>query len=104
MTTALLYGVGLGIGFLTYLRHGTFVVVTGAALASGDPLTGALLCAPFGIARGLSALVSRRATSGEDTATIVTHLEEVAMGRWPRIANGLALVAVAGVGVVAAWA
>jgi hypothetical protein len=95
MTTAVLYGAGLGIGFLTYLRHGTFVVVTAAALAFGDPLLGAALCAPFGLARGLTALVSRQAASGEDTAAIVTRLEEVASGNSPRIANGLALAGLA---------
>jgi hypothetical protein len=95
MTTAILYGAGLGIGFLTYLRHGTFVVVTAAALTFGDPLLGAALCAPFGLARGLTALVSRQARSGEDTAAIVTRLEQLAIGRWPRLANGLVLVTLA---------
>ena len=34
---AVLYGAGLGIGFLTYLSDGTLVVVAFAALASGTP-------------------------------------------------------------------
>ena len=40
---AFLYGVGLGVGFLTYLTHGTLVVVAVAAVASGRPLS-ARLC------------------------------------------------------------
>src|SRR5262245_626159 len=35
---AFLYGLGLGPGFLTYLTHGTLVVVALAAVASGSPL------------------------------------------------------------------
>src|SRR4029453_11651572 len=50
---ASLYGIGLGPGFLTYLSHGTVVVVSVAAFASGRPLVGAALLAPFGLARGL---------------------------------------------------
>lgn len=91
-TTAALYGAGLGIGFLTYLRHGTFVVVTGAAVATGDPLTGALLATPFGVARGLTALVARRSTSGEDTSELVAGLEKLAETRGPRVVNAAALV------------
>src|SRR4029450_5381056 len=55
--TAFLYGAGLGVGFLTYLAHGTLVVVAVAAVASGKPLVGAALLAPFGLARGLLALL-----------------------------------------------
>lgn len=100
-TTAALYGAGLGIGFLTFLRHGTFVVVTGAAVATGDPLVGPLMATPFGVARGLSALVARRATSGEDTSELVAGLEKLAETRGPRIVNAAALVAM-GVAVLLA--
>lgn len=34
--SAFLYGVGLGIGFLTYVRYGTLVAVSSAAIASGE--------------------------------------------------------------------
>jgi hypothetical protein len=100
-TTAALYGAGLGIGFLTFLRHGTFVVVTGAAVATGDPVVGALLAAPFGVARGLTALVARRSTSGEDSSELVAGLEKLAETKGPRIANAAALVVVAGSAVLA---
>src|SRR5712691_8356440 len=41
-----LYGAALGVGFLTYLAHGTLVVVAFVAVASGRPEIGALLVAP----------------------------------------------------------
>lgn len=51
--TSMLYGLGLGVAFFTHLSFGTFVVVAIAAVATGDPLGGALLCAPFGLGRAL---------------------------------------------------
>lgn len=51
--TALLYGLGLGTAYFTSLRFGTFVVVSAAALAAGDPLVGAAMTAPFGLGRAL---------------------------------------------------
>jgi hypothetical protein len=92
---ALLYGLGLGVGFLTFLTYGTFVVVAAAALLSGDPLLAIALCAPFGLARGLSVTVSRRAESGEAAAAVVDRLERRALGRMPRAVNALALAAIA---------
>jgi site-specific recombinase len=59
---ALLYGLSLGIGFLTFLTFGSFVVVSVVAIASGSPLEGAVLCGSFGLARGLAVLI------GADTA------------------------------------
>ncbi len=56
-TAAFLYGVGLGIGFMTFLSYGTFPVAATAALASGDPFVGAVICGMFGAARGLSIAV-----------------------------------------------
>ncbi|MGH2636940.1 MAG: hypothetical protein ACRDHU_12455, partial [Actinomycetota bacterium] len=61
-----LYGLGLGVGFLTYLSHGTLAVVAAAAVASGRPLVGAAVLAPFGLARGLTAVVAIRATTPEE--------------------------------------
>src|SRR4029450_7513290 len=55
---ATLYGAGLGIGFFTYLGHGTLVVVAAGATASGNPAVGALIVATFGLVRGLSAVTS----------------------------------------------
>jgi hypothetical protein len=91
---AFLYGVGLGPGFLTYLGHGTLVVVSVAAVASGHPLVGAALLAPFGLARGLGPVLAFGVRSPSDGAALVDRLgRSGSRGRW-RIANGVALVAV----------
>jgi hypothetical protein len=94
-----LYGVGLGVGFLTFLTYGTFVAVSVAAVATGDPLLGAAICLPFGLARALTVVLSRRATSAESAARIVDRLERLALRRLPRLANAAALTAVALVAV-----
>jgi len=92
--TAFLYGAGLGVAFFTYLTFGTFLVVTAAAVASGDALAGALLCMPFGLVRGLSVLVaSRRAPEN-----VVEALDALATTSAPRLANA---AAAAGVGAAA---
>jgi hypothetical protein len=92
---AVLYGLGLGVGFLTFLTYGTFVAVAAAALVSGDPLLGIALCAPFGLARGLSVTVTRRAEDGEAAAAVVDRLERAALRRLPRVVNVLALASIA---------
>ena len=97
---AFLYGVGLGPGFLTYLSHGTVVVVSVAAFASGRPLVGAALLAPFGLARGLGPVLAFGVRSPSDGATLVERLERSASrARW-RVANALALAAVSAAMVV----
>jgi len=53
-----LYGAGLGVGFLTFLAHGTLVVVASAAIAIGDPRWGAVVVGSFGLARGAAIVVS----------------------------------------------
>jgi methylamine utilization protein MauE len=85
--SAFLYGLGLGIGFLTYVRYGTLVAVSAAAIASGDPLIGAALMAPFGVARGLSVAVVWSGTSAERVQRVFDHLGSLAEGPMPRIAN-----------------
>ena len=91
---AFLYGVGLGPGFLTYLGHGTLVVVSVAAVASGHPLVGAALLAPFGLARGLGPVLAFGVRSPSDGAALVDRLgRSGSRDRW-RLANGVALVAV----------
>ena len=99
---ALLYGLGLGVGFLTFLSFGTYVAVAAAALASGDPLIGALLCMPFGLARGLSGMVSSRTGSADAAASVTDRLEELAGGRLPRAVNALALAALFGTAALSA--
>ncbi len=100
LVAALLYGAGLGIGFLTFLRHGTFVVVSTIAVTGGDPLLGALVTAPFGLARGLSVLAGSRARTEDDSSLLVARLEHVSQTRWPNLANGLACVALAALAAI----
>ena len=90
-TTALLYGAGLGFGFGTHLSHGTLVAVSVAAALSGDPLLGALLCAPFGLTRAASAVVA----GARDPAAAVNRLDELAVTPLARIANAAALTVIA---------
>ena len=91
---AFLYGIGLGPGFLTYLSHGTVVVVSVAAFASGRPLLGAAVLAPFGLARGLGPVLAFGVRSPSDGAALVERLERSASrARW-RVANAVALTAV----------
>jgi hypothetical protein len=97
---ALLYGIGLGPGFLTYLGHGTVVVVSVAAFASGRPLVGAAVLAPFGLARGLGPVLALGVRSPSEGAALVERLERSAsLARW-QVANALALSAVAAAIVV----
>src|SRR5438874_13237610 len=92
--TSFLYGLGLGVGFLTYLSFGTLVAVGGVAVASGRPLVGLAVMAPFGLARGLSVLVAREATTSEGVDRTIDRLDALALSRWPRVFNGLVLSAV----------
>lgn len=48
---AALYGGALGVGFLTFVRHATLLAVVVAAASTGDPVLGAAIVAPFGLAR-----------------------------------------------------
>ena len=89
---AALYGAGLGVAFATFLSFGTFVAVAVGAMAGGDPLLGALLCAPFGLARGVAVGVVGF-HSGEPGAT-VAGVARVGAGAAPRTINAIALLAV----------
>jgi len=94
---ASLYGAGLGVAFLTFLGYGTFVAVATGAIVSADPIVGAALSAPFGLARAASiAVVGWRST--DPTAT-VSSVSAAAASPIPRLLNaaGLAAVGVAGV-------
>lgn len=90
-TSALLYGVTLGVGFGTFLSHGTLVVVAVAAALSGDPITGAMVCAPFGVVRALSAV----AAGARDARAAVDRLDELATTPVARVVNLTALTALA---------
>lgn len=91
---AFLYGAGLGVGFLTYLSFGTFAAVMAGAVASGDALTGALVCAPFGLGRALA--VAAVAAAGHP----VERLDDLAGSGRLRAVNAAALLAV-GIAAVA---
>jgi MFS family permease len=93
-----LYGLGLGIGYLTFLTFGTFVAVTAGAVASGSPALGALVCGPFGLARGLSILLASR----RGGAATLDRLDAMSTTRGPRLVNAAALAAVAACGLIAA--
>ena len=97
---AFLYGAGLGIGFLTFLGHGTLVVVAVGAASTGRPLLGALVMAPFGLARGLAPLVAAGSTAPEDGARLVDRLSSMS----GRLRSGLNAAALVTVGFVAAAA
>jgi hypothetical protein len=86
-TAAFLYGLGLGIGFLTYLRFGTLVVVSAVAVGSGDPVAGAVVLAPFGVARGLSVAVVWAGVSTDRVQRVTGRLESLAEGSLLTIAN-----------------
>jgi hypothetical protein len=88
---AFLYGLGLGPAFLTYLGHGTVVVVSVAAFASGRPLVGAAVLAPFGLARGLGPVLAFGVRSPGDAAALVERLDRFASRGRLRVANALAL-------------
>ena len=97
---ALLYGAGLGVGFLTFLGHGTLVVVTVGAAATGRPFLGALVMMPFGLARGLAPLVGARSRDAEDGALLVDRLSSMS----GRVRSGLNVAALLVVAVAAAAA
>lgn len=98
---AMLYGAGLGIGYMTFLRFGTYVAVSVAALASGDLFIGAVFGGAFGLARGITALAASRTTGADGAGLVVARLEAIAASRGPHVANGLMCILVAGAALVA---
>jgi hypothetical protein len=83
---AALYGGALGVGFLTFVTRATLVVVAAAVIASGEPVVGAMLMAPFGFARALGAVA---AGSGDER--IVDRLARVGGHRTVTLANAAAV-------------
>jgi hypothetical protein len=98
---AALYGAGLGVGFFTYLSHGTLVVVSLGAVATGDALVGALVVAPFGLARGLSAARASGVGTQQESQDLVDRLAG-SPERRRAIANGVSLIAIAALATTAA--
>ena len=97
VVASFIYGLGLGVGFLTYLSFGTLVAVAAVAVASGSPPLGAVLLGSFGLARGLSVLVSASATKTETVGVVTDRLDRLALSRWPRLLNGTILAVVAAI-------
>jgi hypothetical protein len=93
--SSFLYGAGLGIGFFTFLRFGTYVAVSGAALLIGDPLIGMLICLPFGLTRGLTVILTVNVTEPADAGGLVDILDRWGSTPWPRLFNAVALSCVA---------
>jgi hypothetical protein len=99
--SSFLYGAGLGIGFFTFLRFGTYVAVAVAALLSGSPLVGLFVCLPFGLTRGLSVILTARATRPGDPGALVDALDRWGSTPWPRRVNALALGSIAAAALLA---
>jgi hypothetical protein len=98
-----LYGLGLGIGYVTFLSFGTYVAVTVAAVVSGSPATGAAVVGAFGLTRGLAVLVAWRATTEPRVARLGSTLDRLASSPGVRAANGVALLVVAVAAGASAW-
>src|SRR5919108_2844031 len=101
-TAAWLYGVGLGVGFATHLRHGTLVAVAAASVASGDPVVAAGVMAAFGLARSMAVAGAWLTTGDVDVGSVTASLERLALRPGVGIGNGVALGAVALLGAAAA--
>jgi hypothetical protein len=95
-----LYGAALGIGFLTFLRYGTLVAVSAVAVASGDPMWGAAVMVPFGIARTAAMAVVAAARAPDDVSRVVDRLERLGSARIPGTVNGVVLVGVAAAAIL----
>src|SRR5918992_2481483 len=101
-TAAFLYGLGLGPGFLTYLRHGTLVAVAAVAMASGSPGIAALVVLPFGLARAVTVLAAAPGTTSRRMERVMARLDALGTSAVPRIVNGVFLVLLAVVAAVVA--
>ena len=93
--SGMLYGFGIGIGYLTYLSFGTYFAVTVAAVATGNVLLGAALTAPFGFGRGLSVALANRRAGSDERPTGIESIDALAGTRWPKATNALVLSLVA---------
>jgi hypothetical protein len=87
-TAALLYGLSLGIGFLTFLTFGTFVVVSVSAFAWGSPWLGAAWCGSFGLARGVAVVAG-------SSGAVEGAIEQTRVRLGAQVTNALALLGIA---------
>jgi hypothetical protein len=90
----MLYGFGIGLGYLTYLSFGTYFVVTIAAGATGDVFLGAALTAPFGFGRGLSVALANLRAGSSDRPSGIDAIDDLARTRLPKLANAVVLACV----------
>lgn len=97
---ATLYGAGLGVAFLTFLSFGTFVAVAAGAVVGGDPLLGALICAPFGLARAIA--VAFVGVRSRDPGRSVSEIARIGSGPSPAAINTLALATIGATALVSA--
>lgn len=96
-----LYGAGLGVGFATHLRFGTYVAVAAAVLASGSPGAGALVCGAFGAARAAAVAAGARARDGDEAEAALESIERLGRTRLPATVNAAALAGIVAVAIVA---
>src|SRR5918996_4059421 len=101
-TAGALYGVGLGFGFATHLRHGTLTAVAAASVAWGDPAIAAVVMGTFGLARSAAVAAAWVAAGDRDVDALTEALERLALRPGARILNGVSLAAVAVFGALAA--
>jgi hypothetical protein len=102
--TALLYGGGLGLGFVTYLPVATLLVVCGGVALVAGPLGGAAALSGFGLGRAVVLFVTTRGVKTYECATgRVESLAGWERGGRLRRANGLALVVLGALLLLAAF-
>ncbi len=101
-----LYGVGLGVGFLTYLTRGTLLVIASFAFVSARPVIGLLVMVPFGLARSGAVLIAAGVRTEHEARELVHRLAESSRRAGWLAANVIAtgaIAAVAGRESIRAW-
>lgn len=92
---ALLYGLGLGVGFFTFLTFGTYAAVATGALVSGNALLGSLLMGTFGLVRSVAVATGAFPHGNHDPDTwpseVVDRFSAPRLRDRARLINGLAL-------------
>jgi Methylamine utilisation protein MauE len=96
-TSSFLYGLALGPGVGTHLRHGTFVAISATLVAMGDPIVGIAALGAFGFARAVGVAVVSGARTPVAVGDVGDRLERIGASALPRIANAVALIAIVAV-------